>query len=142
MMCMMPMWFSSGTQLTIVFEGWKTETVWQYALSCIAVIILSACYEFIVTLKYNIAVHSKVKVDEEETHGLINGMSVRKNSLLNSTHIKITLMHILQITLSYFLMLVVMTYNVGLFISCITGYGLGFFLFGSQRAKEPASCHV
>lgn len=39
----------------------------------------------------------------------------------------------LQITVSYFLMLIVMTYNAWLFIAVILGAGMGYFLFAKFR---------
>lgn len=38
------------------------------------------------------------------------------------------------------LMLVAMTYNVGLFLAIVAGYFTGYALFGHKRASSPSSC--
>ena len=54
-------------------------------------------------------------------------------------HIVQTLLHMVQITISYFLMLIVMTYNVWLFIAVILGAGAGYFLFAKFRGPGTRS---
>ena len=63
-------------------------------------------------------------------------------------HVIQTLLHMLQVTVSYFLMLIVMTYNVWLFIAVILGAGAGYFLFAKFRGPgtrilqdENEHCH-
>jgi len=53
--------------------------------------------------------------------------------LLSQGHVIQTLLHMLQITISYLLMLVFMTYNSWLCLSVVLGAGVGYFLFGLQR---------
>ena len=45
-----------------------------------------------------------------------------------------TILHMLQVTLSYFLMLIFMTFNGWLCIAVVLGAGFGYFLFGWKRA--------
>jgi copper transporter 1 len=55
-----------------------------------------------------------------------------------------TLLHIVQITLSYLVMLVVMTFNTYLFIAVVLGFGFGHFLFGWRRSSvldHNEHCH-
>jgi copper transporter 1 len=44
-------------------------------------------------------------------------------------------MHILQMIISYGLMLVAMTFNTYLFFAVVLGAGLGHFLFGWRRSS-------
>jgi len=53
--------------------------------------------------------------------------------LFSHGHIIQTSLHMLQITVSYLLMLVFMTYNTWLCLSVVLGAGLGYFIFGLQR---------
>lgn len=53
--------------------------------------------------------------------------------LMSQGHVIQTLLHMLQITISYLLMLVFMTYNSWLCLSVVLGAGAGYFLFGLQR---------
>jgi len=45
-----------------------------------------------------------------------------------------TILHMIQICLSYLLMLAAMTYNAWLFIAIVLGSGLGYFVFGWRKA--------
>jgi len=47
-----------------------------------------------------------------------------------------TLLYMLQITLGYFLMLIVMTYNAWLFIAIILGAGTGYLCFARFRISD------
>jgi copper transporter 1 len=54
------------------------------------------------------------------------------------------LLHMVQVTVSYMLMLVFMTYNIWLCLSVVLGAGLGYLLFGRLRANisDPNEhCH-
>lgn len=65
-------------------------------------------------------------------------------SLFSRGHLLQTLLHMLQITVSYLLMLVFMTYNVWLCLSVVVGAALGFFVFGTQRLTSieiNENCH-
>jgi len=44
------------------------------------------------------------------------------------SHLKETLLYIVQFIVGYFLMLVAMTYNVWLFLAVVAGCGIGYFL--------------
>ena len=52
-------------------------------------------------------------------------------------------LHLLQYTLSYLLMLAVMTYNVGVFVAIVAGAAAGFFLWANRAGEgaEDAGCH-
>ena len=54
--------------------------------------------------------------------------------LLSGSHFIQTLLHIIQMTMSYLLMLVAMTYNSYLFLAVVLGAGMGHFLFGWCRS--------
>jgi len=55
--------------------------------------------------------------------------------LLSPYHIIQTVLHILQMGISYLLMLIAMTFNTYLFLAVILGAGLGHFLFGWRRSS-------
>ena len=56
-----------------------------------------------------------------------------KTSMTSASHYIQTALHALQLVISYFLMLIVMTYNVWLFLSVVLGCTVGYFLFGWQK---------
>ena len=55
-------------------------------------------------------------------------------TMMSLPHFIQTLLHILQIVISYFLMLIFMTYNVWLCIAVAIGAGTGYFIFSWRRA--------
>lgn len=54
-------------------------------------------------------------------------------SILNTTHVLQSFLHVVQVAISYVLMLVVMTYNSWIFAVVSIGAGFGYFLFGRKR---------
>jgi hypothetical protein len=60
-------------------------------------------------------------------------LKLKSSRLLNQAHIMQTVLHMLQLTVSYLLMLVFMTYNSYLCLAIVLGSGLGYFLFGLKR---------
>ncbi|XP_071328236.1 high affinity copper uptake protein 1 isoform X1 [Trachinotus anak] len=63
----------------------------------------------------------------------LSGLSVRQR-LLSPAHFLQTLLHIVQVVVSYFLMLIFMTYNAYLCIAVAAGAGMGYFLFSWRKA--------
>ena len=54
--------------------------------------------------------------------------------MMSLPHLIQTLLHVLQVVISYFLMLIFMTYNVWLCIAVAIGAGTGYFIFSWRRA--------
>lgn len=55
-------------------------------------------------------------------------------TMFSITHLLQTFLHILQISISYLLMLIFMTYNVWLCLAVLFGATLGYFLFGWKKS--------
>lgn len=81
---------------------------------------------------------------EGSTQNLRAAQKPLRQQILNKTHILQTLLHMLQVAVSYLLMLIVMTYNVWLFLAVVLGASTGYFLFGwiRNRAVDVTEhCH-
>uniref|UniRef100_A0A3Q1JEZ9 Copper transport protein n=1 Tax=Anabas testudineus TaxID=64144 RepID=A0A3Q1JEZ9_ANATE len=63
----------------------------------------------------------------------LSGLSARQR-MLSPAHFLQTLLHVIQVVVSYFLMLVFMTYNGYLCIAVAAGAGTGYFLFSWKKA--------
>jgi copper transporter 1 len=72
--------------------------------------------------------NDRLKINDESIYLKSYG-----SRLLSRGHILQTILHMLQITISYMLMLVFMTYNSYLCVSVILGAGFGYFVFGLKR---------
>lgn len=59
---------------------------------------------------------------------------VHRSRMLTCAHLVQTLLHIVQVIVSYCLMLVFMTYNVWLCLAVALGAGVGYFVFAWKRA--------
>lgn len=55
-------------------------------------------------------------------------------TMLSIMHLFQTFLHILQVTLSFLLMLIFMTYNTWLCLAVVLGASLGYFLFGWKKS--------
>lgn len=58
-----------------------------------------------------------------------------RSRICNWHHFVQTFLHIVQVTISYFLMLIFMTYNVWLCLAVALGAGFGYFVFGWKLNK-------
>lgn len=55
-------------------------------------------------------------------------------TMLSAMHLFQTFLHIVQVTLSFLLMLIFMTYNTWLCLAVVLGAALGYFLFGWKKS--------
>lgn len=134
---MMKMYFHFGVSETILFKGWETDNVGGLIGSMIGIFVLATLYEGLkywredlmrkaIAKQQYVANASKANCAEENKQIQVNMMSF--------PHAIQTLLHMVQMIISYFLMLIFMTYNVWLCIAVVLGAGLGYFLFGWRKA--------
>lgn len=114
------MFFQWSTTVTILFEGWLTTAWYLYVLSCLAALALAVCLEAL-----RLAVHR-----------VSHGPFVEKSRW---RQIGESLLYAGYIGLSYVVMLIVMTYNVGLFVSVVLGFGIGHFVFPRTSRSEQGN---
>lgn len=142
-MMMMKMYFHASKEATILFEDWKVDTVGGIVASCFGIFILAALYEglkvFREVMKRRYSYLVSVDLSETKTYGIgpsqttvvteSRGQSPRSR-IFNWHHFLQTGLHVVQVTVSYFLMLIFMTYNVWLCLAVVLGAGFGYFVFG------------
>ncbi|GBP59011.1 High affinity copper uptake protein 1 [Eumeta japonica] len=137
--------FHAGVCQEILFPGWNTRNAWQVACSALVFLVAGVLYE---GLKYyREALHrAAAPAPARSTDSHLNiaknecgpsapcaQTAVIRYSMWSQEHVIQTLLHILQATASYLLMLVFMTYNVWLCAGLVLGLGLGYFLFGWKK---------
>ncbi|KAI0222314.1 High affinity copper uptake protein 1 [Lamellibrachia satsuma] len=146
-MHMMKMYFHFSAHSTILFSFWKT-TSWQGMLgSCIAIFIMAALYEGLkvgreILLKLSLT-NEPISVPSSDVHIVQPAHSFR-TMLLSRWHVLQSVLHIVQIVISYFLMLIFMTFNMWLCIAVALGAGAGYFMFAWRRtivADSNEHCH-
>ncbi|KAJ2997085.1 hypothetical protein HDV02_005899 [Globomyces sp. JEL0801] len=139
----MRMYFHTGISDYVLFQTWVPRTGGQYALYWSLCFLLAIVYEALqvfVTLQEvkwsQEAFSSNSKSDTPfwvHIAGLSHGFAGFKVAVARG------LLRIITSTLAYALMLVAMTFNVGLFFSVIGGFGLGTVLFAPIAKHYQAS---
>ncbi|XP_018323297.1 high affinity copper uptake protein 1 isoform X2 [Agrilus planipennis] len=136
----MQMWFYFGNSATVLFESWTFSSIGGLVGSMIGIFFLAALYEglkyyreYLFWKTYNALQYRAVTLPSEK--GVVNDENqVVQPTILSKMHFFQTFLHVIQITLSYFLMLIFMTYNAWLCIALVLGAAFGYFLFGWKKS--------
>ncbi|CAI5484144.1 unnamed protein product [Closterium sp. Yama58-4] len=140
-MMMMQMWFYWGPNVTILFENWKTSSWGFYLLACFLVVVFCVLHEFLTSFRLKLSATRRCRVkDAEQGENFTNVASSKKahhwRPLLD--RLALTGIYALNLTFSYAIMLIIMTFNIGLFIAVVLGLTIGFFFFGAKRRKNSS----
>ncbi|KAF1787277.1 Ctr copper transporter [Phytophthora cactorum] len=122
-----------GSCVMLLFQPWVLNSGVKYAFGFIGCFLIALLNE-----------------------SLVKGREVvRQRLLFHKMQCKATLavLYMIQMTIAYFAMLVVMTYETGLFVALIAGFGAGFLLFknldqditeerGSWRFTDPSTVRI
>ncbi|XP_059484342.1 high affinity copper uptake protein 1 isoform X2 [Neocloeon triangulifer] len=136
---MMSMTFHFGYCENVLFDCWKVRSVGSLIGSMIGIMILAALYE---GLKYyreylfwrsNNSIQYR-SVTPPEKAGNAEEARVVQPTMLSGVHAFQTALHVVQLVISYLLMLIFMTYNVWLCLAVIVGATAGYFLFGWKKS--------
>ncbi|KAH7421560.1 hypothetical protein KP509_13G063800 [Ceratopteris richardii] len=160
MMTMMQMSFYWGKQVTILFSEWKTTTVGNYIGSLIALFIVAFLNQYLDRLTSSsspLLLRSQRSVGADGSGGVpLESKLGSKNLGTNegndlSTMLQqrrpcvvtflITALFFVRVSVSYLLMLAVMSFNGGVFLAVMLGFALGFFVFRTDiyRRKESST---
>jgi copper transporter 1 len=138
---MMHMFFHGGETEYILFEFWKTTELGGLLGSMLAVFVLAFMYEALKFYREHLYRHSFRTIQYNTvTVPVENGGSVKETQktvqvrMLSLMHMWQTVLHVVQVIISYFLMLIFMTYNVWLCLAVILGAGSGYFFFGWKKS--------
>nr|XP_057920927.1 probable low affinity copper uptake protein 2 [Doryrhamphus excisus] len=145
---MMPMTFQASSHVTLLFDFWSVNSPGGMVLSVLVVMLLTVFYELLkvwrVWLGTNtFARHSCYTASPPSHHS--DRVSVLEKSPSEASlteepqsfpsnrgrwlrHGIQTLLHMLQVTLGYMLMLSVMSYNTWIFLGVIVGSSVGYFI--------------
>lgn len=138
----MAMTFYFGcNNVELLFTGLLINSPGEMVGACIGVFLLAVLYEGLKIGREALLRRNQVNVRYNsmplpgadgtvlmETHKTVG------QRMLSPAHFLQTLLHIVQVVVSYFLMLVFMTYNAYLCIAVAAGAGMGYFLFSWRKA--------
>ncbi|XP_053196106.1 high affinity copper uptake protein 1 [Scomber japonicus] len=129
------------SNVELLFTGLLINSPGEMVGACIGVFLLAVLYEGMKIGREALLRRSQVNVRYNsmplpgadgtvlmETHKTVG------QRMLSPAHFLQTLLHIFQVVVSYFLMLVFMTYNGYLCIAVAAGAGMGYFLFSWRKA--------
>ncbi|XP_011183101.1 high affinity copper uptake protein 1 isoform X2 [Zeugodacus cucurbitae] len=148
---MMSMAFHFGYNETVLFSWWKFDSIMGLIGSMIAIFVMAVLYEglkyyreYLFWKTYNLLEYRPVtgpqRNPEDPQRSTPStsaspvqyvGEVIHKQppTMLSLNHFYQTGLHIVQVTLSFMLMLIFMTYNVWLCIAVVLGAAVGYFLF-------------
>ncbi|XP_077986117.1 high affinity copper uptake protein 1-like [Glandiceps talaboti] len=141
----MAMYFYIGNEAYILFSNWYVSSTDAMVGSCFVVAICSMLYEGLKQCREYLKERTRRLENSVKTKGVGN-MSMAEYAtkskksrsavgrIFSCNHFLQTVLHFVQVTISYGLMLVTMTFNLWLFMSVVLGLTLGYFLFASKRS--------
>jgi hypothetical protein len=146
----MRMFFHFSLADYILFQGAVPETPREFALACFLVGCLAILLEAVVFLNayYEAQVKYKPSAVADELKSL-NGSTASGTAFMRvpvrpMIDLGRALLRVLQFAVSYSLMLIAMTFNVGLIIAMLVGILLGNLIFGrylcAAAAPQGADC--
>ncbi|KAG0412058.1 hypothetical protein HPB47_010790 [Ixodes persulcatus] len=137
----MMMYFHFGLTETVLFKNWAVNSVGGMVGSVVGVFIMAAMYEglkyfreHLFRLHFSSMHYSSVAVTGQDGRTLTEVHQIARNRIVSWAHFLQTFLHMVQVVLSYFLMLIFMTYNVWLCLGVVLGAGFGYFIFGWKKA--------
>ncbi|CAG0915922.1 unnamed protein product [Notodromas monacha] len=150
----MKMYFHGGYEEIILFNEWRINSVGDLLWSMLVIFLMGMSYEGIkyfrdYLFRKNGAQMANAVREETRKGTVTRGTSAETSSdpdvafaavhskpLVTPLHLIQTVLHIVQFVLSYWLMLIFMTYNVWLCLALTCGAGVGYFVFGSRLTVD------
>ncbi|KAM7507408.1 hypothetical protein LguiA_017861 [Lonicera macranthoides] len=135
---MMHMTFYWSRSVTLLFDSWKTDTWFSYALTLLACFLFSAFYQYLEHKRIHVKLissrsspRSPISVPLLQTK--IPASAGGKWSFLRFAG---AVLFCVNAAIGYLLMLAVMSFNGGVFVAVVVGLGFGYFLFRSGADDE------
>ncbi|KAG4078259.1 hypothetical protein HA402_012969 [Bradysia odoriphaga] len=135
--CPMIMTLHTGNCESILFKGIKVTKGEEFAIAALVIFVISIAYEglrFWREKMYNDYQAQQQKTCSNPKDTAPPRKTIRQ-LLTQKAHLIQTLMHMIQVAVSYALMLIVMTCNVWLVLAVILGVTAGYFFFGWIRQR-------
>lgn len=132
MMEMMQMTFYASTNVTLLFDFWKTTNAGQLIGSCVVVCVMAFLYEGLKSFRE--ILYSRAACGGSTTALMGGGAAAHwLTEMCRASHLIQTLLYGLQMTLSYALMLIFMSFNVYICVAVVFGASVGFLVFGWRK---------
>lgn len=126
----LPMSFEGSSEVMVLFSWWSTRTSTQYAVCCLVCVVFGFVSIALKVLRRK-SEHQLMEAEERGEPTLILGSFPIFHNAVRGT------VAFLNYAWDYMLMLVAMTFNVGVFLSVLGGIALGFVLIGQYLEGVP-----
>ncbi|KAI4474078.1 hypothetical protein M0804_015028 [Polistes exclamans] len=125
--------FHGGVTSTILFETWRTTDWTGMGWSMVGIVLLTMIYEGLKSYRDHLFTSTALESKKIKR--------TRRQMMFSVIHLTQVILHVSQMIIGYFLMLIFMTYNVWLCIAMVIGTGLGYWLFSWQKVdSENLDC--
>lgn len=142
--------FWAGSTMTFLFSSWVTDSPGAYFGTCLVTVLLGMLRQVFASVvqqfRTTLATQRRLLSSPEEDIALPLLLSSERSDpspfdglrrafwqqhwLVALAH---ALLHVISLALAYFNMLIVMTFNIGLFLCLLLGEGVGFVIWGHCR---------
>ncbi|CAA7401234.1 unnamed protein product [Spirodela intermedia] len=143
---MMHMTFYWGRRVTVLFDWWRTETWTGYALTIVVVLLAAAFYQYLEDRRLRLRDLCLLKPSPipSSAHAPLLGISPARRSA--AARVAVAALFGVNSAIGYMLMLVVMSFNGGVFIAVVVGLATGYLAFRSggeedfTAVENPCAC--
>jgi len=161
----MMMYFHGGYNEVILFSFWEISSIGGLIGSMVGIFIMGVLLEglkfyreYLLSQGRSSASYTHVSEASVSEQGSVDGVGeagpgtgapapgkTLNMKAFSRSHCLQTLLHLLQFVLSYFLMLIAMTFNTWLCLAVAAGTTTGYFMFGWKKSvllnDREESCH-
>lgn len=140
----MTMTFSQSTDVVLLFDWWHPRSGGEYALSLCVIFLICLLQEWLVAQR---AIQARVAGNSSpaESTPLFTEARPPPRRVVMLEHLTVHLVYAGSVALGFLLMLLVMSFNGGVFLTVVAGLGTGHALFMPARASaladNPSMCH-
>ncbi|XP_055989268.1 high affinity copper uptake protein 1-like [Sorex fumeus] len=140
----MPMTFYFGYRnMELLFSWLLIDSAAAMAVAVVIVFLLALGYEGLKRVREGLLRKAQERLRAQCFHfPRTDGTRPKETprpQLLSATHLRQTVLHMLQVGLSYLLMLTAMTYNAYFGLALLAGAGIGYWLFGGRKTEDVES---
>ena len=141
----MSMTFSQSSDVVLLFDWWHPRSGGEYALSLCAIFAICLLQEWLVAQRAVRAAQAAGHSSPAESTPLFTEARPPPRRTAVMERAIVHLVYAASIALGFLLMLLVMSFNGGVFLTVVAGLSTGHMLFMPARAAasadNPAMCH-